>query len=306
MHIIKKIIYLSLILLLASSCDESNRNDSISQISTNTKKYINLTNLNLVGIQDSKHKLLMDELNNTECKCPAMINDSISLASCLSTNNVCSYSINKSNEIIIKYKSKFRTLSELSYSLWDAARVGEINGIYQHLIRGSELNIKNVNQETPLELTLSKNKIDAAIFILLSGSNQLFSNFQSNPNKHKISAENTEYIQLYQMNYEMNLCKLIYNLFDKVGWSHFDAEILSFDFIRSPTPINLNKDTSDALIQVISNYLTVSIKESEVHYTLYLSLTSNNHLLLFKSDSMEMIYNESYDSFKQTKDYLVK
>ena len=278
-----KILPLFLILFLIG-CAESNNTVS------NNPNFINLTNINLDEIDVGKRSQLIKELNEVACLCPDC-SIGISVALCLSTNNVCQYSQNILNKKIKDYKLEYRSLSDLNYSIWDAARVGDIDGIYQHLIRENSINQVNVNQETALDITLKKGFINASVFIMMSEKGD---HNQHNKNNFLLKTApiiNLKYVENFRIFYKYELYQAIKNIANKLNWNQNELIVKSIDFIKSPTPIIPNNNILDAKIQIVTTYLLVETHCEDIQYNIYIDLNK-------KSEFMVLIPKENKTIFQ--------
>ena len=276
-HILKYINYFC-VLLLIGCAKQSEKQKNVTEKFKPTH-YIALTNINLDIIQSSKRKALIDELNSLPCHCPECT-PGISLAQCINTNKFCQYSKVQSEKIIQKYQKKYYTNKKLTYSIWDATRSSDINAIYKHLIRNTDVNKQNVRGETPIYLSLKSNNYQSSLFLMLSGASLPKNDYNDiNPreilNQTEWGLSLMEIVKRYNNTYKKPITILLQKIFDKADWALDEVTLLSIKNKTWPDA-SLGQNQIDAQLQVIVKGIQIQIEYKKIDYALNIPFTPHN------------------------------
>jgi len=295
-------VYLKIILIgffLLSGCAEK------AEISTEVKKkfnpseYVALTNLNLSNIQPSRHKELIDELNLQPCKCPDCT-PGISLAQCVSTNSYCSYSSTESGKIIKAYQKAHYVNKKLTFSIWDASRSGDINGIFRHLVRKAPVDLENVKGDTPLLLSLKSDNYESSAFLILSGAKLDW--VDKSGITPAMILEEKEWganIKLNKVKYSnkfpIPISEILTKVIFKVNWNIEKVKLLSINFKDWPD-MSIGEDTDNAQLQVIVKGIEMIMNYENKNYELKLLYDANTkYVKLVEALSGKFILNSNID-----------
>ena len=286
-------------LLIVTSCGKQvEKTTKVKQMFT-PSKYVVLTNLNLNNIQLSRHKQLIDELNLQPCKCPDCT-PGISLAQCVSTNNYCSYSIAEAGKIIKNYKKKHYTRRKLTFSIWEASRSGDINGIFRHLVRNTPVDLKNVKGETSLLLSIKSNNFQSSAFLILSGAG-IDKEYENGIRPTTILSKNgwtsvfEENLAQYNKKYRIPIHELLNKVIDKVGWNLGKTKLLAIEFKKWPD-MSIGENPESAQLQVIINGIEILIRYNNKNHKLKLLYEpSEKYVKLVELESGKVLLHNGLD-----------
>jgi hypothetical protein len=265
----------------------------------NPSEYVVLTNLNLSNIQPSRHKELIDELNLQPCKCPDCT-PGISLAQCVSTNSYCSYSSAEAGKIIKTFQKAHYVNKKLTFSIWDASRSGDINGIFRHLVRNTPVDLENVKGDTSLSLSLKSDNYESSVFLILSGA-ELDWDDKSGITPAMILEEkewsniiNENKIK-YNNKFTAPIYKILNQIIHEVNWNLEKIKLLSIKFEEWPD-ISLGENTKSAQLQVIVKGIVIHLNYNNKDYELKLFYdTDVKYIKLIELQSGKIIFNGDLD-----------
>ena len=258
------------VLVLIGCAKQSEKQKNVTEKFSPTH-YIALTNINLDMIQSSKRKALIDELNSLPCHC-SECTPGISLAQCINTNNFCQFSKVQSKKIIQKYQNKYYANKKLTYSIWDATRSSDLNAIYRHLIRNTDVNKQNVRGETPIYLSLKSNNYQSSLFLMLSGAS-LAKNDYSDINPREILNQTEWGLSLmgiekqYNNTYKKSITILLKKIFDKLDWALDEVTLLSINNKTWPDA-SLGQNQIESQLQIIVKGIQIQIEYKKIDYAL--------------------------------------
>lgn len=286
-------------LLILTSCGEKLEMTTEVKQKFSPSEYIVLTNLNLSNIQPSRHKQLIDELNLQPCKCPDCT-PGISLAQCVNTNSYCSYSSLESGKIIKNYQKAHYANRKLTFSIWDASRSGDINGIFRHLIRNTPIDLENVKGETSLSLSLKSSNYQSSAFLVLSGAGLDWEDkngitpamiLEEKEWGSSIKENNIK----YNVKFTAPIHKTLNQIIHEVDWNLEKTKLLSIKFEEWPD-MSLGENTKSAQLQVIIKGVVILLNYNNKDYELKLLYdTDVKYVKLIELQSGKVIFNGDLD-----------
>jgi hypothetical protein len=265
----------------------------------NPSEYVVLTNLNLSNIQPSRHRELIDELNLHPCKCPDCT-PGISLAQCVSTNSYCAYSSVESGKIIKTFQKAHYANKKLTFSIWDASRSGDINGLFRHLVRNTPVDLENVKGATSLLLSLKSDNFESSAFLILSGAKLDWVD-KSGITPAMILKEKEWGAIIKQNNIKYNnkfsipINEVLNKIIQKVNWNLEKTNLLSISFNEWPD-MSIGENTVDAKLQVIVKGIVISMSHNSKEYELKLLYDADvKYVKLVELLSGKVILNSGLD-----------
>jgi hypothetical protein len=260
-------------LLILTSCGKQIEKSTKVKKKFSPSEYVVLTNLNLNKIQPTWRKQLIDDLNLLPCKC-LDCTPGISLAQCVSTNNYCAYSKAETGKIIKTYQIKYYTNSKLTFSIWDASRSGDINGIFRQLARNTPVDFENVKGETSLLLSIKSNNLESSAFLVLSGAK--LDKEDKNGITPTMILEEKEWannikdnLKMYNDKFTIPIHEILNKVIDKVGWNLDKTKLLSIKFKKWPD-MAIGENSENAQLQVIITGIEMIINFNNKNHELKL------------------------------------
>ena len=286
-------------LLIVISCGKQIEKSTKVKQKFSPSEYVVLTNLNLNKIQPTWRKQLIDDLNLLPCKCPDCT-PGISLAQCVNTNSYCSYSSLESGKIIKNYQKAHYANRKLTFSIWDASRSGDINGIFRHLIRNTPIDLENVKGETSLSLSLKSSNYQSSAFLVLSGAGLDWEDkngitpamiLEEKEWGSSIKENNIK----YNVKFTAPIHKTLNQIIHEVDWNLEKTKLLSIKFEEWPD-MSLGENTKSAQLQVIIKGVVILLNYNNKDYELKLLYdTDVKYVKLIELQSGKVIFNGDLD-----------